>query len=68
LGVLASSSSDKERGEKVRHYLDHPEEGRARAQAGRERCLVAGYSNRDRLAAILEALERDGRVVAPSRQ
>jgi hypothetical protein len=42
--------------EKVRHYLDHPEERMSIAKAGRERCLTGGYSNHDRLAKMIETV------------
>ena len=35
--------------EKVRYYLEHEEERRAIAAAGRKRCLDGGYSSHDRL-------------------
>lgn len=38
---------------KCRHYLAHEEARRAVAEAGRRRCLSAGYSNKDRLAKVL---------------
>ncbi|HYG76497.1 MAG TPA: glycosyltransferase [Planctomycetota bacterium] len=45
--------SDAELISKVRYYVDHPEERRRIAQAGRERCLRDGYSYRERLATML---------------
>ena len=45
--------------EKARHYLAHEEERRRIAAAGRERCLRDGYSNRHRLAPVLEQLAAD---------
>ena len=50
--------SDDELLEKCRHYLAHPEERRRIAAAGRRRCLEAGYSEPDRVRAILPALEQ----------
>jgi spore maturation protein CgeB len=38
---------------KCRHYVAHEPERRAVAEAGRQRCLTSGYSNRERLAAVL---------------
>jgi spore maturation protein CgeB len=41
----------------VRYYLDHPDERRAIAAAGRRRCLESGYFETDRVRDILPALE-----------
>ncbi len=43
--------------EKVRYYLNHPEERRQVAAAGRERCITRGYSNVDRLKQVIKAIE-----------
>ncbi len=52
--------SDEELVEKVRYYLDHPEQRKRIAAAGRERCLKSGYSYHDRLRWMLEkGLERN---------
>jgi spore maturation protein CgeB len=40
--------------EKVRYYLDHPEQRKRIAAAGRERCLRSGYSYHDRLRWMLK--------------
>lgn len=39
---------------KIRYFLDHPEERRKIAKAGRERCLNSGYSVDDRVNTVLE--------------
>jgi len=41
---------------KVRYYLDHEQERAQIAARGRERCLRSGYSNHDRLRAVLDYL------------
>jgi hypothetical protein len=46
--------SDDELLVKVQHYLAHPDQRRAIANAGRERCLRDGYSYHDRLLEMLE--------------
>lgn len=46
--------SDEELMEKVRYYLDHPEQRKRIAAAGRERCLRSGYSYHERLRWMLE--------------
>lgn len=43
---------------KARHYLEHEDERRRVAAAGRERCLRDGYSYRERLRAVFAYLER----------
>lgn len=45
--------SDDELIDKVRYYLIHEDERSVIARAGRERCLVSGYSYPERLAEIL---------------
>lgn len=47
-------SSNEELLEKVRYYLEHEEERKAIALAGRQRCLDSGYSHHDRLRFMLE--------------
>jgi spore maturation protein CgeB len=49
-------SNRKELLSKIRHYLANPEERRAIAAAGRERCVVSGYSYDERLREILSQL------------
>ena len=39
--------------DKVRYYLDHEDERKAIASAGRKRCLDSGYSHHDRLKYML---------------
>lgn len=46
--------SNEELVSKVRYYLDHPEERKRIAAAGRERCLRSGYSYHDRLRWMLK--------------
>ena len=46
--------SDEELVSKVRYYLDHPDERKRIAAAGRERCLRSGYSYHDRLRWMLK--------------
>ncbi len=58
-------ATDAEALEKIRYYLAHPDERQRIARAGRQRCLDAGYSNRDRVAWMLEqvgALPDPGRT------
>jgi hypothetical protein len=40
--------------DKARYYSAHPQERQRIALAGRERCLKSGYSNQERLRAMLE--------------
>ncbi|WP_373161993.1 glycosyltransferase [Bacteroides uniformis] len=47
-------SSDKELLEKCRYYLTHEEERKQIAAAGHERCTNSGYSNYDRIRAIID--------------
>jgi spore maturation protein CgeB len=49
--------SDGELLEKVRYYLDHEEERKAIASAGRKRCLDSGYSHHKRLEYMLSAVD-----------
>ncbi len=46
-------SDDEELLKKVRHYLDHPEERKRIALAGRERCMSSDYSYHGQLRGIL---------------
>lgn len=46
-------SSNRELLEKVRYYLAHPEERRSIAEAGRQKCISAGYSNFARMEEML---------------
>lgn len=46
-------SSDEELLEKVKYYLLHPQERQRVAEAGRQRCLKSGYSNRECLRGML---------------
>jgi hypothetical protein len=48
---------------KCRYYLEHDEERERIAAAGRRRCVEDGYSNEDRLAAVIAEVER--RLLAP---
>lgn len=47
-------SSDEELLEKVKYYLLHPQERQRVAEAGRQRCLKSGYSNRECLRGMLQ--------------
>lgn len=58
-------TSDDELVEKVRYYLDHPEQRRRIASAGHARCLRDGYSYRERLAEGLASLGFDIGRAAP---
>lgn len=51
-------SSNEELINKVGFYLEHPEMRKGIAAAGRERCIKSGYSNHDRLANILVAIDK----------
>jgi len=46
-------SSNEEMLEKTRYYLAHPQQRKAIAECGRQRCLKSGYSNHDRLREML---------------
>jgi hypothetical protein len=48
--------SDEELVEKCRHYLDHPDERRRVAEAGRRRCFESGYFEVDRVRELLPTL------------
>jgi len=52
-------SSDEELEEKVRYYLSHPKQRERIAAAGRERCLKSGYSNHDRMRAMLNYIHKE---------
>jgi hypothetical protein len=43
---------------KTRYYLEHEEERQRIAREGRRRCLESGYSNVDRLQAVLQQIVR----------
>ena len=49
-------SSDEELIEKVKYYLNHPEERIRIAIAGRERCLKSGYSYYDRMKEMINII------------
>lgn len=49
--------SDDELLEKCLHYLDHPEERRRVAEAGRRRCVESGYFEVDRVRELVPLLE-----------
>jgi spore maturation protein CgeB len=51
-------SSDDELRDKARYYLAHEAERQRIAEAGRARCLKAGYSNRAQMQIILDELRR----------
>jgi len=51
-------SSDEELLAKVQYYLEHEDQRKAIAQAGRRRCLTSGYSHHDRLRHMLEQVEK----------
>jgi spore maturation protein CgeB len=53
-------SYDEELLEKVRYYLEHEEERKAIALAGRQRCLDSGYSHHDRLKYMLSVVSQEG--------
>lgn len=52
--------SNEELAEKARYYLEHPHLREKIANAGRERCLRSGYSNAERLRAVLEKIKQVG--------
>ena len=49
-------SSKEELLQKVHYYLDHPQERKEIAKAGRQRCINSGYSFHERLKNILEII------------
>jgi len=49
-------SSDDELVEKAGYFLDHPEERRRIADAGRQRCITGGYDNHGRLKLMLQKI------------
>ena len=49
-------ATDEELIDKVRYYLEHEGKREQIAQAGRERCLKSGYSNRERIKSILDEI------------
>jgi len=51
-------SSNEELLNKVKYYLSHEDEREQIAQAGRERCLTSGYSNRERIREMLRIVHR----------
>jgi len=51
-------SSNEELLEKTRYYLTHPQQRKAIAERGRQRCLKSGYSNHDRLREMLTVVEQ----------
>lgn len=44
--------------EKVRYYLDHEDERKRIALAGRERCLKSGYSYHERIKEMFRVIEK----------
>lgn len=51
-------SSNDELLEKTRYYLAHPQQRKAIAECGRQRCLKSGYSNHHRLRKMLRIIEQ----------
>lgn len=49
--------SDDDLVEKCRYYLDHPDERRRIAEAGRRRCISSGYFEIDRVREIVPVME-----------
>jgi len=54
--VFFDINNPKELLEKARYYLEHEEERKAIAKAGRERCLKSGYSQHERLTWMLQQI------------
>lgn len=52
-------STNEELLEQCRYYLDHPDERKHIAEAGRQRCISSGYSNYETLKRILEYIRTD---------
>jgi hypothetical protein len=44
--------------DKIRFYLEHPNDRKRVAAAGRQRCLTAGYDNASRLTGVLDQISR----------
>jgi spore maturation protein CgeB len=42
--------------EKCKYYLEHEEERQAIAEAGRQRCVASGYSNKANIKRMLETV------------
>lgn len=53
-------ASEEELVEKTRYYLEHDDERRRLAAAGRARCLESGYSSTDRVREILDRAQELG--------
>ncbi|AMV31836.1 Spore protein YkvP [Pirellula sp. SH-Sr6A] len=49
-------ASNEELFNKARYYLDHPAKRETIANAGRQRCIISGYSNAERLQPVLKYL------------
>jgi spore maturation protein CgeB len=57
--------SDDELVEKCRHYVEHPDERKRIAEAGRRRCVDSGYFELDRVKELLPLLEERLRARHP---
>ncbi len=55
-------SSREELIEKVRYYLQHPEQAKEIAQAGLQRCLTSGYDHHSRMKSMLGIINRGEKV------